>query len=437
MEAHGPDPSESQHGLGIVEWVERLLVSTVLPAFVLTQWLTVRWQLPTRQLFNAAVLVGVVVVAVTRLDRLRAYRREVLLALVLVVSVVVSIPVNGVPLTVGLRGAIPYLGFVVLALASLTMASCPDDLRRAGAVATGTAGFMGLLAIIELAGGAPAYRLLGQDLEYPLWWERGRATGLIANPGRLGQVGALGIAIAPLASRFAVTGAILAGIAVGASGSRLSVLAAVSIGAFWFLNRGNRTTRLLWVGGLAAVASLVIVQLVVPAARDDLAARNQAAVSQVADDSGVVDVRVANLRASLGVWRDRPILGAGPGRFGSTTAWQTHSPLHEQYGLPDVRSPEFVEKLRAAGDTRPVDVGIAQLDIGWLQLLTELGLIGFLSTAALLASILLRAVRRRASVPAALVTVLAVVSLGSPGVVDLSLVATVMIWVGATLGSRT
>lgn len=436
MEAHQSRPPDTPNSLRSVDWLERLLLVAVLPLFVLSQWFAVRWQQPTRPLFNGVMLFGVVVVAVTRLERLRHYRRETVLTLLLALSVVASILVNGVPFSVAAQGSIPYLGFAVLALGSLTFAPSSTDLHRAGTVAVGSTALMGLLAIAELAGGARVYRLFGQDLEYPLWWERGRATGLIANPGRLGQVGVLGIALTPLASRLEIAGAVLAGVAVGASGSRLAVVAAVSVGTFWLLARQGSKTHVLWIGALAALASFAIVQLVVPAARQDLNARNQAVASQVAGNGEVVDVRVANLQASLAVWRDHPILGAGPGRFGSTTAWRTRSPLHDQYGLPDVRSAEFVEKLRESGDTRPVDVGIAQLDVGWLQLLAELGLTGLLAAAALLTSILIRAVRRRSPVPAALAMVLALVSLGSPGLVDLSLVATAMIWIGSTVGSR-
>ncbi|NIA24097.1 MAG: hypothetical protein GWP04_00855 [Gammaproteobacteria bacterium] len=436
MESRPPDPARLTRAVTVPARLERILLFGVLPLFVVSQWLAVKWQLPTRQMFNALILVGVGAVAASRLEDVKRFRREVVLGLLLAVFVAVSALVNAVPLEVALRGSVPYLGLAALAVGSLALFPSPRDLRRAGTVATGTAALMGVLAVAELIGGAPVYRSLGQNLDYPLWWERGRATGLVANPGRLGQVGAIGIALAPLTSRYGIILAVLAGAAVGTSGSRLAIAATVVMGLLSLVVRKWKGSRLLWVGALAALSAFAIVQVAVPAARQDLASRNQAVTSQLTHADDITDVRVANLKASSAVWKDHPVFGAGPGRFGSTTAWRTHSPLHEQYGLPDVRSPEFVERLRSSGDTRQIDVGIAQLDIGWLQIGTELGAGGLLLVGALLISLVVRAMSRRSLVSVALLAVLAVVTLGSPGIVDLSLTATVFVWFGSALGNR-
>ncbi len=405
----------------------------VVPAFIVSQWLAVRWGLPTRQWFNGLVMIGVLFVAGVRRGRLISYRRELAIALAVVAGVVLSAGTSGAPITVMLRGSIPYIGFILLIVGSLAFSPPLHDLRQGATIAVGSGALMGIVSVAELIGGKPVYRLFGQAIDYPDWWNRGRATGLVANPGRLGQVGALAIALAPLTNR--VLWVVLAGAAVGASGSRLAVLSALAVGLTWLLRR-RTDSRLLVIGALAAVGAFLVVQLAVPAARHDLAARNDAISSQIGDGEVVTDVRVANLKSTFAVWTDYPILGAGPGRFGSTTAWRTHSELHEQYGLPDVRSPEFEAQLRAAGDLRPIDVGIAQLDVGWLQVLAELGTIGLLGIAALLASVLVRSFRTRSVVPIALVAVLAIVSLGSPGIVDLSLVGVVAIWVGSMSGAQ-
>ncbi len=144
---------------------------------------------------------------------------------------------------------------------------------------------------------------------------------------------------------------------------------------------------------------------------------------------------MANVRASLDAWTAYPVVGTGPGRFGSTTAWSTDSPLHDRFDLPDVRSEEFLAELRSVGDEREIDVGTAQLDIGWLQILSELGSLGILGFVALIGSVGVRSVRERRPVPLALICALAIISLGGPGLVDVSLTGVVLFWIGATLSA--
>ena len=178
----------------------------------------------------------------------------------------------------------------------------------------------------------------------------------------------------------------------------------------------------------------VLVTALSTEARQDLVDRTGNTIEELADEDNVVeDVRVANLQAALRVWRDYPVLGTGPGRFGSTTAWQTRSPLHEEYGLPDVRSAEFAAQLEVAGDPREIDVGIAQLDLGWLQVTTELGGLGLASFLILSSLPAVRALRLQRFAATALVVALAVLSLGGPGVVDTSLAATIFWWTGVDL----
>jgi hypothetical protein len=194
---------------------------------------------------------------------------------------------------------------------------------------------------------------------------------------------------------------------------------------------------LLWIGALGTVAVFTLIQVALPAARNDLVDRTETVIEEFQNNDGIPDdVRVANIRASLQAWAAYPVAGAGPGRFGSTTAWATGSPLHGEFGLPDLRSEEFVAELRERGDTREIDVGVAQLDLGWFQILSELGALGFAALVALLGSVAMRAIRAHNLVPIALLCVVSVVSFGAPGLVDLSLAGVVLFWVGATVSSE-
>ncbi len=407
-----------------------------IPLLVLSQWLTIRWDLPGRFVFNSILFVLLAAILALRAPTLRRYPTEVVLALSIAVLLAVSLVVNAVPAHVAATGVIPYAGMVLAALAGLTSSVTTSTLRRGARVAGVTIVTMSVAAVVELAFGGRAYELLGQTIEYPRWWERGRATGLVANPGRLGQLGVAGISLAPALGRFtpfAVGVALSGAFLVGASGTRIAVAAAVSLIAAWFFTRSEETSRLLLIGGIAAPIMFALVIAIVPAARADFFDRSEAII--VDGGEFPADVRVANAGAVGRLIADHPILGAGPGRFGSPTAWETRSALHEQYGLPDLRSEEFVAELRERGDDREIDVGIAQLDLGWGQIAAETGLFGVLLFAGLLLSLLVRAIRVQSPGATALVLGLSVLSLASPGLVDFSLAAVMLWWAGSLIAA--
>jgi putative inorganic carbon (hco3(-)) transporter len=65
----------------------------------------------------------------------------------------------------------------------------------------------------------------------------------------------------------------------------------------------------------------------------------------------------APINATLAVIRAYPILGAGPGRFGGTVAYITHSPIYQEYHV----------KLPTA---------LTSIDLYWLHIWGETGIIG-------------------------------------------------------------
>ncbi len=407
----------------------RAVTLAAVPLFVLSQWLGLRWHLPARLPFNALLLGATLAVLVTGRRRLARHRTEVALAGVLLGVLALSTLRNGVPWRVAVTGWVPYLAVPLAAVAGLA-AGADDDTVHAGALVAGLTGVVvATAAALQLLLGRAAYVALGQDLPYPRWWERGRATGLLVNPGRLGQLGTVWIGLAAAADTWAPWLAVAGGAAVGFSGSRIALLATAALAAVWLATRRNAASRILLAGTGAAVAAFALVVLLVPAARADLLGRSAAL------GDARLDVRTANLQATSALLADRPWLGAGPGRFGSPTAWRTHSDLHDRYRLPDVRSPEFVAALRAAGDTREIDVGIAQLDLGWLQVAAETGLVGLAAFAALLGALLVRAVAAGSPAAAALVVAVAVLGVAAPTIVDFSFAAVVLWWVGILIGA--
>jgi O-antigen ligase len=430
-------PHESRlarRALTIAVWITLLAV----PAFALSQWLAIKWDLPTRTLFNAVFAVAALVIAIARYRRLAAYPVEVGFAVFVVAGTAISGLVNGVDFTVAVSGSIPYVAAVVIVLGGLAAGVPPSAVRRGANVVAGTVLLLGATAIVEQLLGRSAHVAFGQDLVYPRWWERGRATGLVANPGRLTQFGVMGIAISPLlgfgALGIALAGA--AGVAVAAGVSRTGLLATAVMVVLAVVARrwAPDAVRLVTVGALVALVSTVVIVAANNAAREDLLGRFEA-ITEVVDDSGSGDIRAANYRATLRVIGDHPIIGTGPGRFGSTTAWRTGSELHAEYGLPDVRSDEFAEGLAKSGSGREIDLGIAQLEFGWGQVAAEIGLLGVAGFVGLGLSLVIRAWRRRRFVPIALVTGLAVFSITAPGIVDVSLAATTLWWATVTLSS--
>jgi O-antigen ligase len=160
---------------------------------------------------------------------------------------------------------------------------------------------------------------------------QGRAHGLLGNPVHLGAIAAAAVAVivarlpgpgstassawsGPACSgpRRALAAIALAAAAVEASGARsgLVVLGLVLAWAWW-----RRDRRRAMAATLAAAAGIV-------AAVGILHLSGHAATgtaSRLTGDSGGISSRIGHWRAALPAIGHRPLLGAGPGRFGAAT----------------------------------------------------------------------------------------------------------------------
>ena len=377
--------------------------------------------------FNALLLATALLVASRR--SMAPHRPLVGAGLAVITLVALSLLANRVfTPQIAVFGSLPYI-FPVTAAAAAVLWKAPEAaIRVALRVLTVVMGLLAVAAVIQLAFGETGFRITGQSLKYPRWWERGRATGLVVNPGRLAHIGLAGVALAPLAGSWRRPLAAAAAITAAASGGRVVLISALALALTALAARNWTGSRRLLIGAAVTAALFAVVQLAVPAARSDLRSRMETTLDDVE-----TDVRVENTRASLDLIGDRPLLGAGPGRFGSTTAFAAKSSLHDEYGLLDVRSPELVEKLRERGDFREIDVGVAQLDIGFLQVAAETGILGLIATAAFACLTAVRAVRGRSLTALSLLVLLAIYTATGPGWVDISIAGTMLWWTGATI----
>ena len=149
----------------------------LVPVFVLSQWIAVRWNVPIRAAFNVTVLGSSAALLAINRRLLATYRRELAIAAALILAVAVSAALHFDSVAVAAFGALPYVGAIVVLLAALSSSVLQPDLARAVAVVVATIGIMAVVAALQLAFGRPAYVATLQDLAYPRWWERGRATG--------------------------------------------------------------------------------------------------------------------------------------------------------------------------------------------------------------------------------------------------------------------
>lgn len=404
-----------------------LAFAFLLPLLVVSQWLTLTVAPSARVAFNLAVIA--LAFALLVLGRREVAGRMLLWASTagVVAVLLLSLILNRVgEAAVVVFGSLPYVFPLIIGLAAFSWRPQPEAVSVATKVVAATLGLIAAAALLQLAFGEVGFRVTGQVLEYPRWWERGRATGLVVNPARLAHIGLLGIAVAISSRRFFWPLAAAGGIAAAASGGRVVILSSAALLLLWVVTRNWDGSRRLVIAVGLTVSAFVAFQLMVPNARDDLLGRIDDTVG-----AGETDVRIENLEASWALIQDKPLLGAGPGRFGSTTAYATKSELHDEYGLLDVRSPEYQEEVRRAGDDREIDVGTAQLDIGALQIATELGLLGLVATGIFAFTLVRSSFRGRSLASISILALLAIFSLTGPGWVDASLAGVMLFWAGA------
>lgn len=415
-------------------WTIRLagaIAVSAVPLLIVSQWLSLRWSIPGRLVFNATFGLAAVVLVVIGWRRVAVWLRAVgfLTAGVLVVSWLI----NAVEPGTVIRGALPYAVPVVALAAGYASTLTSESVARAATAHLVSASVLMGAALLQIVFGEAAYRWLAQDLAYPRWWERGRATGLVVNPGRLAQLGLVISAVAPFHRRALAT-ATLGAVAAALSGGRTVLVGVVALAAAGVMLWRTPGRRVLIGGAAAGLAALMVLLALSEPTRTDFLARSDATFDDLTGGDDIIDdARIASITAGIQAFRASPAFGWGPGRFGSTTAWDTDSELHDRFGLPDLRSEDLAASLAQAGDVREIDIGDAQLDLGLLQTLTETGLGGTAALTALLAGAALDSWRRRRAGALALVSLLGAFSLVGPGIVDPSLALVSLWWTGVLI----
>lgn len=404
----------------------RFYTVAAVPLYVVSQWTVIRFDLPGRQIFNLFSLLLVAAVLVRGRRELLKYRTETITAAVFAAIVVVSALVNGVATSALIRGSLPYLAFSAIALAVLVLRIDHSAIDRGLQVAAITAAVSIAAAFAQTIFGRGGFVATAQNLAYPAWWDLGRSVGLVANPGGFARLGVVWIAIAAVGrgtKTTRITLAVSGGLAIGLGVSRTSLLVALLFVAIWFIFKRVDGTQMLAWGAVAAVGAFVIVQVLAPTARSNLLYRG-ATIQFEANENGeellesgeerlIYNTRVAGIRATQKLLSDRPLLGAGPGQFGSSTAFRTESEAHKEYGLP-------------------VPMGV-QLDVGWAQVAGETGISGLVAAALLLAALGMRALSKRAPAAIAIVLLLAVSTLTGPGITDISFTVVALWWFAASM----
>ncbi len=130
---------------------------------------------------------------------------------------------------------------------------------------------------------------------------------------------------------------------------------------------------------LAVAGSAAISVASVSMTEDELAVPQGETVSADGEES-YASYRSFAVAQGLRVWREHPLLGAGPGRFGGVVSHQLGSPVYERHPFPSHWKPLFDE--------------FRSLDVFYPQLLAELGIVGALAFVGLGLALFVVLVRR-------------------------------------------
>ncbi len=140
----------------------------------------------------------------------------------------------------------------------------------------------------------------------------------------------------------------------------LTILSAVQIykGRKWLI-----ALAVPLVIGLTFMSSLDDFDLIRMMKNDDIE------VNTAGEKISAVSFRIYALQKALNVWKDYPVIGAGPGMFGGSIAYKNRSPLYEEYNFHTIYSM------------------MHSLDQLWPQVLAEEGIVGTAAVAGLFISL--------------------------------------------------
>lgn len=302
---------------------------------------------------------------------------------------VVAAVAEDIPPVVAALGLLALMkGLLAFQLGARTPLS-DRGLRRGLRIVLGLIAALALIGLLQRLGGEPIYRLTGQAGHFATWIG-GKTPSLFFNHNAFGHALVLGGALAlglalglgtavgrRTRRRLALIAlACLAGLVV--AGSREAWLAAaVGVAVVAAVGRSRRLVMLAAAVVVVIGIGAVTVSLGSPLMRAELARRS----AGIGDGWHAYrlgftgqqfrgEYRVYVLLKSWDIFRDHPVWGTGPGRFGGQVAVRYPSPIYPRY------------------DFLPLDGQHAPLDVFWARLLTEFGLAGTLCYLAAFAAAL-------------------------------------------------
>lgn len=323
------------------------------------------------------------------LTRFHLYIMSAILSVL--ISGAVSAIVNGTPFLIGALGIFDYIKNFLVIFIYAAFFSRDDDFNRLFKYPLYTAVLIGIVAILQESWALTMHYVLGYSIDednlyvlrllpqgeywgYADLWRLGiyRAPSLMFHPNNLGIYGLLILTlylftfrtIAPLYFVALLSNVLF-------SVSRMAYSALTMMAGLQFL-WGRR-----W---LAIVIVPVVMLLFLMSTFPDmsLVQREEDAPSiETGEGRPLVEKQSEDLifrkyakNKALEVWRDYPLLGAGPGMFGGVISMTFDSPLYQEYEFSRMWL-DYMRKFRS-------------LDQFWPQILAEMGALGAISFGCLL-----------------------------------------------------
>ena len=306
-----------------------------------------------------------------------------------VVLGLISALLNGVPPVTVAAGFF----YTLDALAIFYLCRMVGFTHRQAVIALGAVGAaVVVMAVIGVAQAMLAPNILGLDVVKGRSGEAARIGSIVQNPNALGSMIALILPLTLFGSirlptprmRWAMAAAALVlAMALLLSYSRGSWLGITfaTVAITIFLDR----KVLLAAIGIAVLAFLLVNVmprnlLVAPAPGTAVPPADFNIIDTTTARAGKVgtgrDLRTQLILNAIPIFRDHPLLGVGPGRYGGAAADHFDSPVHRQYGT---------DKLLRFQQT---------VDNFWLHLLIEAGILGAAAFAALIGVVVVGLLRR-------------------------------------------
>jgi hypothetical protein len=320
--------------------------------------------------------------ALALLYKERANQRPLYIIMTAIIAVgisgIISGIINGNPLFITTLGIFDYIkNFLVIVIYAVFFRDI-EDFKSVFQMVLAVALFLGAVAFLQELWALSSRYILGKDIfdmsiyilrpsEEKMWildfWRLGlyRAPSLTIHPNNFGLYCLLILTIYLFTTKKInplIFSALFTGIFF--SVSRMIYISFVLLAGLQLLKDRK------W---LAAPAILLIALLFFLSALPDLRIREGVSREDVED----IYFRQYAKSKAVEVWKDHPFFGAGPGKFGGVVSIAYGSPLYEEYNFSE-KWYKFMKPFRS-------------FDQFWPQALAEIGIIGTIAFAGLLASL--------------------------------------------------